>query len=121
MDGLLWQPSGMDSNLALQHISTFNALGFVQASKQDRKFLTCEPNFHFVVLACVRKHIYIYKQPSSIDSAFEVRNRKSGQRISTIAHQHVITLESNDDVLGVIAADDRIFVLTPFKLYTYKI
>ncbi|KAG1701353.1 NudC domain-containing protein 1 [Nymphon striatum] len=121
VDGLLWQPSDKDSKLEFQHISTFNALGFVQASKRDMKFLTCEPNFHFVALACVRRHIYVYKQPSILDSAFEVRNRKSNQRISTVAHQHVITLESNDAILGLIASNDRIFVLTTSMIHTYKL
>lgn len=43
VDGLVWQPRNVVSegdgvSFRMEHVATFNAFGYVQASKQDRKF-----------------------------------------------------------------------------------
>lgn len=50
VDALLWQPHSSKQDDMWEHIATFNALGYVQASKRDKKFfclcsklLLCSP------------------------------------------------------------------------------
>lgn len=121
VDGVIWQPVGHDTDFSCQHTATFNALGYVQASKQDRKYLVCAPDFGFVALACVKRHIHVYKQPSLLDSSVELRNRKSGQRVSSVAKQHVISLESTDSILGMVVTKRHIFAVTAGDFYAIDV
>nr|CAG4650276.1 EOG090X08S2 [Sida crystallina] len=47
VDGLVWQPLAdeAEASWACTHTATFQALGYVQASKEHRKFTICSPNF----------------------------------------------------------------------------
>ena len=71
------------------HVGTFNALGYVQAAKRDRKFSTCAPNMSFSTLCDCTRHVYVYQQP------------EKGVRHAT---QYVVTLgESGNEILGLQA------------------
>ncbi|XP_022082345.1 nudC domain-containing protein 1-like [Acanthaster planci] len=122
VDGLLWQPGmGADGQRSAPwcHAATFNALGYVQASKRDRKYSCCPPGCSYAVVCDCIRHLYVYRQPAPILSP--LRNRKSGRVVSQIAKQQLVSLESTDDILGVAAADDRLFVLTNNKLYVIRV
>ena len=99
VDALLWQPKACsDSSANWTHIGTFNALGYVQAAKQDRKFSTCAPDMTYATLCDCTKHIYVYWQP--------VKGAKQ-------AEQQVVTLQSPDnEILGLQTSNKRIYVLT---------
>ena len=45
-----------------------------------------------------------------------MRNRKSGERIERVARQQVITLESTEEVLGLVAKEEVVYVLTATAL-----
>ncbi|XP_037549101.1 nudC domain-containing protein 1, partial [Nematolebias whitei] len=64
VDALLWQPRPDQPADLWEHVATFNALGYVQASKQDKKFATCAPNFSFASLCECLRRAFIYRQPS---------------------------------------------------------
>lgn len=119
VDALLWQPrSAPDDNL-WEHVSTFNALGYVQASKRDKKFFTCAPNSSYAALCeCVRR-IFIYRQPTPVDTL--LYNRKEGRRVGQVAKQQVASLETNHTILGFQASNDRLFVLTTKKLFVIRV
>lgn len=121
VDGLIWQPGQTTDEIPQpwQHTATFNALGYVQASKRERIFASCPPNTSYVVLCDCVRHLYIYRQPSP--TANDLRNRKSGRVVGTIAKQQLISLDSTEDILGMIATDLRIFVLTASKLYIVRV
>ncbi|XP_076322276.1 nudC domain-containing protein 1 isoform X1 [Tachypleus tridentatus] len=126
VDGLLWQPKNVLSEdepeqFRVEHIATFPALGFVQASKQDRKYIVGSPDFSYAVLSDNTRHIYIYRQPESLNAAIELRNRKTGQEVSSIAKQHVVNLEQCDAILGLQACKHCIFVLSKYVLFAIKI
>ncbi|XP_041376317.1 nudC domain-containing protein 1-like [Gigantopelta aegis] len=117
VDGLLWQPEQPSSSreTLLHHTGTFNAFGYVQASKQQKKFSSCAPNLSYAVICeCVR-HIYIYRQNSPVLSP--LRNRKTGQQVSAIAKQQVVALESTDNILGLHVTNRQIFVATGKTVY----
>jgi len=99
VDALLWQPKAHPNNDDnWTHIGTFNALGYVQAAKRDRKFSTCAPDLSFATLCDCTKRVYVYQQP------------KKGAKH---ASQYVVTLTSPDnEILGLQASNRSVFVLT---------
>ena len=129
MDGLIWQPlistgslEGHAINLTLEHAGTFAALGYVQASKQQRKFTCSAVDLSFVAIIDRLRHVYIYRQPSDIGEGCELRNRTTGQRVKKVAKQQVVTLQdSNEEIIGAVASATTLFVATSSTLYTLKI
>ncbi len=121
VDGLLWQPNEevMGDKAAWEHIATFHAFGYVQASKRQRKFSTCAPNFSYAVVCDSVRHIYLYWQPSP--TLTPLRNRKTGQEVSSISKQQMISIESTDTILGIQATNERLFVLTNKVLYIVRV
>ncbi|XP_071502362.1 nudC domain-containing protein 1-like [Diadema antillarum] len=121
VDGIIWQPRAVTPEITSpwQHEATFNALGYVQASKRNCKFASCAPDTSYCVLCDCSKHAYVYRQPSDIPSP--LRNRKSGRVIGQVAKQQVVSLDSNDDILGMQATDERLFILTSKKLYVIRV
>lgn len=97
MDVCLWQPL-FDTNFACKHEGTLLAFGYVQASKTNRKFVTCSPNLEYAVISEASGHIFIYRQNKPL-MATNLRHRASGRRITNIAQQQVINLP-NQDILG---------------------
>ncbi|XP_053323013.1 nudC domain-containing protein 1 [Spea bombifrons] len=119
VDALLWQPvSAQDSNL-WEHAATFNALGYVQASKRDKKFFTCAADHSYAALCeCVRR-IFIYRQPTPV--ATVLYNRKEGRHVGQVAKQQVASLETTDPILGFQASNERLFALTTKKLFVLRV
>lgn len=124
VDGVVWQPvsqAGETEEFKVLHIATHPALGYVLASKVDRKFTTAAPDFSYAVVCDSVRHVYIYRQPELINQSLELRNRKTGHEVCHIAKQHVISLELCDQILGLKAAKECIFVLGKHCLYVIKI
>lgn len=126
VDGLVWQPrnvmaEGDTDSFRVEHVATFNAFGYVQASKQDRKFVTASPDFSFAALCNAMRHVYLYRQPETLGSSQELRNRKTGREVSSIAKQHVVSLEQCDAILGMVATRRCIFLLSPGALFAIKV
>ncbi|XP_073677570.1 nudC domain-containing protein 1 [Garra rufa] len=119
VDALLWQPRPNQDNDIWEHISTFNALGYVQASKRDKKFATCAPNFSYAALCECLRRVFIYRQPSPVDTV--LFNRKQGRQVGQVAKQQVANLDTNDPVLGFRATNERLFVLTAKNLFVLKV
>lgn len=119
VDALLWQPRPDQDNNIWEHISTFNALGYVQASKRDKKFATCAPNFSYAALCECLRRVFIYRQPSPVDTV--LFNRKQGRQVGQVAKQQVANLDTNDPVLGFRATNERLFVLTLNNLFVLKV
>ncbi|XP_028646745.1 nudC domain-containing protein 1 [Erpetoichthys calabaricus] len=119
VDALLWQPHADKQDNLWEHIATFNALGYVQASKRDKKFSTCAPNHSYAALCECLRRVFIYRQPSPVST--ELYNRKEGRRVGQVAKQQVASLECSDAVLGFSATNERLFVLTSKNLFVIKV
>lgn len=65
VDALVWQPASNPeaAEKYWNHIATFDALGYVQASKEDKKFSTCAPDMSYACISDSTKHVYIYHKP----------------------------------------------------------
>ncbi|XP_017932995.1 nudC domain-containing protein 1 [Manacus vitellinus] len=119
VDALLWQPHSDQPENMWEHIATFNALGYVQASKQDKKFMACAPDYSYAALCECLRRVFIYRQPTPL--ATVLYNRKEGRQVGQVAKQLVATLESNDPILGFQATNERLFVLTTKTLFLIKV
>ena len=114
VDGLVWR-LGPDT---VTHVATFPALGYVQASKTCRKFVSAPATWSYSAICDNSRHVYIYRQPQALAEETELRNRRSGQRVAAVARQQVVTLDTTADILGLAALPSCLVVLTRTKLYT---
>ncbi|XP_062301704.1 nudC domain-containing protein 1 [Osmerus eperlanus] len=119
VDALLWQPRPEQPSHLWEHIATFDALGYVQASKRDKKFATCAPNFSYAALGECLRRVFLYWQPAPLQTV--LFNRKQGRQVGQVAKQQVVSLESNDTILGFQASNERLFVLTSNNLFVLKV
>ena len=77
VDGLIWQPNVQDNGtLSFDHIDTFNAFGYVRASKTQTRFVVAPPSRSYVSIIDRIRHVYLYRKPEPISSGCELRNRK---------------------------------------------
>ena len=117
VDGLVWS---IEED-GVKHVATFPALGYVQASKTSRKFLSAPPSCSYSVICDNSRHLYLYRQPRQLAAETELRNRKSGQRIEKVAVQQVVTLETLSDVIGCAALENSLLILTREKLFSVQV
>ena len=97
----------------------FCNLGYVMASKQDRRFTSCPPNTTFAALCDNDRNIFVYRSDVPLDST--LKNRQSGKIIRKVAKQHVITLKEPGPILGFAVNNSHIFVLKSNALFTVKL
>ncbi|VDP46811.1 unnamed protein product [Schistosoma margrebowiei] len=138
VDGIVWLPScqntltGRDP-CVWRHVSTLQAFGYVLASKRESRYVSSPVlsdgyPLKFVAVADLTRRIYIYCQPLSNDSKdTELRRRTTAnsssakkQQIVHVASQHVVTLPTNDPIIGFVATDKpypSVLVCTQSTLY----
>ncbi|CAF1284914.1 unnamed protein product [Adineta ricciae] len=125
VDGLIWQINSItsDNQAPWSHEATLNAFGYVQASKQNRKFLSTPPDYSYVLISDVSTHLYLYKQqsPASNLPGSSLRNRKTGKLIESVAKQHMISLENHNEILGLLTTNERTYILTDDQLFIITI
>ena len=119
VDGVVWQPTDDVSGTPWEHMATFNAFGFVLASKQSHRFVSCSPDFSYAAVADVSRYIYVFRQPTALASP--LRNRKTGQVVAEKSDQQVITIESNERIVGMHTTTKHLFVLAGDVMYVYRI
>lgn len=120
VDGLVWQPN-FKNGFSLKHIGSFCALGYVQASKQQRKFCLAPPDLSYSVIFDRNRHIYIYHEPKALASECQLRNRKSGKDVKRVAKQNVVTLEDNDEIVGAHASNKNVVVATKSSIFVIRV
>ncbi|XP_028316505.1 nudC domain-containing protein 1-like isoform X2 [Gouania willdenowi] len=119
VDALVWQPHPDQPGNMWEHVTTFNALGYVQASKRDKKFSTCAPNFSYASLCDCLRRTFIYRQPSTLETV--LFNRRQGRQVGQVAKQQVASLDSDQPILGFRATNERAYILTSRRLYVLKV
>ncbi|XP_065176745.1 nudC domain-containing protein 1-like [Sycon ciliatum] len=92
-----------------RHVATFNALGYVAASKQQKKFMTCPSDASYSVICEYARNIFVY---------YPAPEASAGTPANT-ALQSIFSLPSPDEsILGVVAmAKQRVLVLTDSHVY----
>ncbi|EJW81956.1 hypothetical protein WUBG_07131, partial [Wuchereria bancrofti] len=104
VDGILWKFT--EESRKVQHYATFNAFGYVQASKTQRKFSSCPIDCSYAVIVEAKRHAFVYWQPSAITS--DLRNRKTGRRIGGVAKQQLISLSKPSEFCDANAVSENI-------------
>lgn len=112
VDGIVWTfKSNPEWNF--QHEGTLNAFGYVQASKQQKKFMSCSPDLSYTVICEPERHVFLYK--NRYDNASQLRNRNGVK--SSIGQQKLIVLENTGEVLGMIVENEfTLFVTEKYAL-----
>lgn len=113
VDAVVWLPhaslpsSPSSPQAHWSHASTFNALGYVQASKEERKFTTCSPNLKYAVISDSTRHVFVYRQPRGVANS---------------AAEHVYSTPKTTSILGLVATDmGVVFVLTDKEIMALQI
>lgn len=123
VDACIWQPYAQLVNSEtwpVKHQGTLLAFGYVQSSKQNRKFVTCPPNFSYSVVCEASRHIFIYRSSGNPDS--QLRKRTEGvMRTIKVGQQHVFNFDKYGEVLGINATNEFLFILTETKLLAIQI
>lgn len=114
VDACVWLPciqpdATNETTMKMKHEGTLNALGYIQASKQQKKFMQCSPDMGYAIICESQRHIFVYK--SSHDSASGLKNRNSSSKIS-IGQQKLITMDSSDELLGIVCQNETTILLT---------
>lgn len=98
VDGILWQPHLTNWN----HVSTFDAFGYVHASKKDCKFTSCSPNLNYAFITDCSSHVYIYES----------------DRTNLHKHkQYIVRLEDCNRIMGCHATNKYLHILSEKTLY----
>lgn len=110
VDALIWiqKPYTESGEWAMMHEETIDALSYVQASKQQRKYTACAPDCSYVVICEPERHVFIYKR--TYEGAANLRNR-SGSPIN-IGQQKLVALENTGEVIGISVEKDVTILLT---------
>ena len=73
----------------------------------------------FVAVCEASRHIYIYRQPVAILS--ELRNRRTGQQVASVAKQQLVNLDTITEVLGIHASNQMLYILTSNTLFALHV
>nr|CAH7713262.1 unnamed protein product [Callosobruchus chinensis] len=119
VDVCIWQPKRADGNFEISHEGTLLAFGYVQASKQNRKFIACPPDLSYSVICESTRHLFIYRQDRSITDT-ELRNRSTGRRVHSVAEQQVLNIPADEEILGVHATNNVLFLLLEKSIVALK-
>lgn len=98
-----------DNDWTLRHEGNLHALGYIQASKQQKKFIDCAPDFGYSVICESQRHVFLYR--AKYDTSNGLRKRYGPQ--VTLGKQQLITLQEDvGEVLGLVTANHVITILT---------
>lgn len=106
VDGLVWEPLNKES-IDWKHISTLDAFGYVLASKEEHKFVSCSPSFSYSVITDCNEHAYIYKGHSD------------GKQ--THKDQYVVNCKPSASIYGCQCTDEFIYILSDQSLTVIKL
>lgn len=104
----MYQPSRPDE-WSVRHEGQMHAFGYVQASKAQRKFTACCPDFEYTVICESRRHVILYRPRHGSAEGLRKRN---GPPVA-VGKQNLITLDEDvGDILGVSTASNVVTILT---------
>ncbi len=118
MDAIIWQPSAQSqppsstaddpTTIKWVHGETFNALGYVQSAKEDKKFTTCPSNFAFTAISDCNRHVFVYRQPPE-----GVKGNEAAQYVHTVpSGAGILGLQASDTGLVFVLSEKEMLVLS---------
>ncbi|KAG3005661.1 hypothetical protein PC121_g4710 [Phytophthora cactorum] len=111
--GLVFELNAAVDRLSLRHSTTLPAFGFVQASKQEKKFMSFHPTGSLACIGELERRVFVYQGPWQGQGSSSDEEHKSHTR-----QQYVVEL-GDQQLLGLqIVNDDTILVLTSNHVYS---
>ncbi|XP_053601978.1 nudC domain-containing protein 1 [Plodia interpunctella] len=123
VDACIWQPYAQLVNTdtwPMKHQGTLLAFGYVQSSKQNRKFVTCPPNFSYSVVCEASRHIFIYQNASNENCQLRKRSGSMMKNVK-VGQQHLFNIDKYGEVIGINATNEFLFILTEKTLIAIEI
>ncbi|KAK9728361.1 hypothetical protein K7432_001151 [Basidiobolus ranarum] len=106
VDGLVYrfQAPSECGDFRIEHCASFDAFGFVQASKRDKRFMYFDVECRFAIIVESKKNVYLYR-----------RNTESG---AIYSEQSIIDLGSHEDIVGIqMKGPTSLIILTSNHMY----
>lgn len=125
VDICLYQPDegsgggGGDADWRLVHKGTLNAFGYVQASKEQKKYMQCSADMSYAVIAEAQRHVFFYHSQYGV-AATQLKNRKNGGG-AAIGQQKLYTLDANEQIVGMMTEPEATFLLTETEVICLQI
>ncbi|CAG9120232.1 unnamed protein product [Plutella xylostella] len=113
VDACVWQPYPkllVRDSWPLKHVGTLKAFGYIQSSKQNKKFVTCAPDCSYSVVCESSRHILIYRDKGSPETTLRHRNGGNSRNVS-LGQQNVLNTDKYGEILGIYAANNYLFLL----------
>lgn len=120
VDALIWVPKFSPthpSDWSLNHDATLNAFGYVQASKQQKKYIQCSPDASYAVICESHRHVFVYKMTNS--SAIGLKNRNGGN--VSVGQQKLFSMEEHDEIVGISVGNEVTILLTEKHILVLQI
>lgn len=102
------EQDGSNATLKLHHESTLPAFGFVQASKQDKKFMTIHATGALACIGEFEKRVFVYHGAASAE---ELASHTRKQRVLEIGDQPLLGLRMLSNSALVILTSERVYAL----------
>uniref|UniRef100_A0A182Q738 NudC domain-containing protein 1 n=1 Tax=Anopheles farauti TaxID=69004 RepID=A0A182Q738_9DIPT len=111
VDACVWQlqPSPATDGCHLRHEGTLHTFGYVQAAKQQQKYLDCAPDLSYGVICESQRSVFLYR--SSYGASGAGLRHRSGTPVAVGQLQYV-TLENAGEIVGVSCANRSMLLLT---------
>lgn len=120
VDVCIWQPPqvvGDDAPATTgwrpQHTGTIDALGYVQASKTQKKYLQCSPDLRAAVISEPQRHVFIYQ--TQCEAAAGLKNRRTGAsgagRQASCGQQRLFSMAAAGEEICGMVVDNEVTVL----------
>ncbi|XP_047735499.1 nudC domain-containing protein 1 isoform X2 [Hyalella azteca] len=119
VDGLVWRTNDQRSSERFSHTATFNAFGYVKASKTMAKYTSAPHDCSYVCVCDVRSHVYVFCQPLPLGG--ELKNRRTGRVTSKVARQFLLSLPSHDEIQGLVTLPGLVVVCTREQIFAYAL
>jgi hypothetical protein len=104
--GLVFEVAATATRLSLRHTATFPAFGFVQASKQDKKYLTYDAQARFATIGEFEKRLFVYHGEHASAQEKDAHVRK----------QNVVEI-GDHQLMGMCGVGAAILLLSPHHIY----
>lgn len=134
VDVCVWQAAAAaaaaaapDDSWRPQHVGTLDALGYVQASKTQKKYVQCSPDMRYAVISEAQRHVFIYQ--ARCEAAAGLTNRRTGAKAAAAAatnvgQQRLFTMDggaAGAEIVGMQVDDEVTLLLTEKEVIAVQI
>ena len=120
VDGIILKP---ESHLKMNHCAVFNAFGFVEASKRNKKFAYISNDFEYALIVETSKLVYVYGQPTDE----EAKRNSASQYLVDVSNPDFQAMTDEDQkeelIHGVAQLDRHTFMVlkrSSFCIFSIK-